>query len=161
MLREEAEGVRALARGKPLYYTEWNSSSNPRDPMHDEPYAAAFAIKTDLEAARLVEGTAIGPFRIFLRKIIFRQCRSTEVSACLTCTASQNPFTGLINYCTDSAIKQMPVAGAHATVDTWVVKDGNEAAAKTAIRTTMDSRCCARIGVCRGIRSQVSGFVYS
>ena len=46
VLREQAQGVHARARGKPVYYTEWNTSSNPRDPLHDQPYAAAFVIKT-------------------------------------------------------------------------------------------------------------------
>ena len=36
----------AARRGQPVYYTEWNTSSNPRDPLHDEPYAAAFVVKT-------------------------------------------------------------------------------------------------------------------
>ena len=35
---------------KPVFYTEWNSSSNPRDELHDEPYAAAFIAKTILES---------------------------------------------------------------------------------------------------------------
>ena len=35
----------------PVYYTEWCTSSNPRDDaLHDEPYAAAFIVKTVMEA---------------------------------------------------------------------------------------------------------------
>jgi hypothetical protein len=35
-----------LRRCHSLYYTEWNASSNPRDPLRDEPYAvAAITIK--------------------------------------------------------------------------------------------------------------------
>ena len=52
VLREQAQDTCRRARGKPVYYTEWNSSSNPRDPLHDEPYAAAFVIKTVMEADR-------------------------------------------------------------------------------------------------------------
>jgi hypothetical protein len=34
VLRDEAAKVHAEARGKPLYYTEWSTSSNPFDPLH-------------------------------------------------------------------------------------------------------------------------------
>lgn len=57
VLREQAQDVHARARGKPVYYTEWNTSSNPRDPLHDEPYAAAFVVKTVLEMSGLVDGS--------------------------------------------------------------------------------------------------------
>lgn len=50
VLREQVQGARQRAGGRPLYYTEWNASSNPRDPLHDEPYAAAFVTKTIMEA---------------------------------------------------------------------------------------------------------------
>ena len=45
-----------------MYYTEWNTSSNPRDPRHDEPYAAAFIVKTMLEATGLVDGYSFWTF---------------------------------------------------------------------------------------------------
>src|SRR5918912_1950782 len=62
ILREQAQDVRRRARGRPVYYTEWNTSSNPRDPLHDEPYAAAFLVKTVMEAAGLVEGYSFWTF---------------------------------------------------------------------------------------------------
>jgi len=55
-MRERAQDTRLYACGRPVYYTEWNSSANCRDPLHDEPYAAAFAVATILEAKGLVEG---------------------------------------------------------------------------------------------------------
>src|SRR5665213_2809690 len=45
VLRDQTLEVRRQAGDRPVYYTEWCTSSNPRDPMHDEPYAAAFVIK--------------------------------------------------------------------------------------------------------------------
>jgi xylan 1,4-beta-xylosidase len=62
IMRQEAQDTRRLARGLPVYYTEWNSSSNPRDPLHDEPYAAAFATSTIMEAKGLVEGYSFWTF---------------------------------------------------------------------------------------------------
>ena len=62
IMREVAQDTRGRARGRPVYYTEWNSSSNPRDPLHDESYAAAFAITTILEARGLAEAYSFWTF---------------------------------------------------------------------------------------------------
>src|SRR5258708_7452162 len=39
ILRQWAAACRQQAGGRPLLYTEWNASSNPRYPRQDEPYA--------------------------------------------------------------------------------------------------------------------------
>ncbi len=62
IMREVAQNTRHRARGKPVYYTEWNSSSDSRDPRHDESYAAAFAVTTIMEARGLVEGYSFWTF---------------------------------------------------------------------------------------------------
>jgi xylan 1,4-beta-xylosidase len=62
LMRQVAQDTRRQARGKPVYYTEWNSSSYPRDPLHDEPYAAAFAVASIMEAKGLVEGYSFWTF---------------------------------------------------------------------------------------------------
>ncbi|MDQ6844021.1 MAG: hypothetical protein M3Z92_06680 [Bacteroidota bacterium] len=41
-LQKEAKKVKKQAQGKPVYYTEWCTSSNPFDELHDMPYAACF-----------------------------------------------------------------------------------------------------------------------
>src|SRR5262249_39809803 len=55
ILREWTENTCKRARGLPVYYTEWNCSSNGRFRLQDESYAAAFVVKTVLEAAHLVK----------------------------------------------------------------------------------------------------------
>ncbi len=62
IMREVAQNTRSHARNRPVYYTEWNSSSVPWDPLHDEPYAAAFVGSTILEANGLVEGYSFWTF---------------------------------------------------------------------------------------------------
>jgi xylan 1,4-beta-xylosidase len=62
LLREWTQDTRRRAGRRPLYYTEWNSSSNSRDPRHDEPYAAAFAAKTVLDASDLTQGYSFWTF---------------------------------------------------------------------------------------------------
>ncbi|HSL54284.1 MAG TPA: hypothetical protein VK868_07805, partial [Pyrinomonadaceae bacterium] len=62
IMREVAQNTRSHARNRPVYYTEWNSSSNPWDPLHDEPYAAAFIASTIMEANGLVDAYAFWTF---------------------------------------------------------------------------------------------------
>jgi xylan 1,4-beta-xylosidase len=62
VLRDRARHTHDRVRGRPLYYTEWSTSSNPFDPMHDEPYAAPAIVKTMLEATGLVDGYSYWTF---------------------------------------------------------------------------------------------------
>ena len=62
IMREVAANTRSHSRNRPVYYTEWNSSSVPWDALHDEPYAAAFVASTILEANGLVDGYSFWTF---------------------------------------------------------------------------------------------------
>jgi xylan 1,4-beta-xylosidase len=55
VMRAHAQDVRRQCGGRPLYYTEWNTSSNPRDPLHDQPFAAAFAVNILMSVADVVD----------------------------------------------------------------------------------------------------------
>ena len=62
VMRDDAKKVQAQARGLPVYYTEWNISSNPRDSLHDQPFTAAYATRIILENRDLVEGYSFWTF---------------------------------------------------------------------------------------------------
>lgn len=62
VMRKRAVEARGRARGLPLYYTEWNVSSNPRDPLHDQPFAAAFAAHIALSVDPYVQGYSFWTF---------------------------------------------------------------------------------------------------
>ncbi len=62
VLREMTAKVHAEAGPFPLYYTEWNCSAGARTPWQDEPYLAAFAIKTLADNQGLVEGYSYWTF---------------------------------------------------------------------------------------------------
>lgn len=70
-LQAEAKKAKQQAGNLPLYYTEWCTSSNPFDDLHDESYAACFIIKTVLEANGIVDGYSYWTFSDILKKIIF------------------------------------------------------------------------------------------
>ncbi len=54
-MRERAREARKAAGATPLYYTEWNITSNPRDAMHDGPFCAALATHFLLSVDDLVD----------------------------------------------------------------------------------------------------------
>lgn len=56
VMRDRAREARVSAGAKPLYYTEWNITSNPRDPMHDGPFCAALATHFALSVDDVVDG---------------------------------------------------------------------------------------------------------
>ncbi len=55
VMRDRALEARAAAGARPLYYTEWNITSNPRDAMHDGPFCAALATHFLLSVDDLVD----------------------------------------------------------------------------------------------------------
>lgn len=62
ILAKLAARSRQQAGGLPLYYTEWSSSPSCRDRYHDEPYAAAFIVKTLADVDGLVEAYSYWTF---------------------------------------------------------------------------------------------------
>jgi len=62
VMRQRAEEAHSHARGLPLYYTEWNVSSNPRDPLHDQSFAAAYAAHIALSVDPFVSGYSFWTF---------------------------------------------------------------------------------------------------
>lgn len=122
ILQEQAQKVKEQADGKPVYYTEWSSSSNPFDELHDQPYASAFIVKTIMEAKGLVKGYSYWTFSdIFSENYL-----------------SSKPFHGgfgLLNiynipkpaYRAFQLLHQVgehfyPTKGKHETVDIWMVR---------------------------------------
>jgi len=55
ILTKTAREARSKAGQLPLYYTEWNNSPGARDQYHDEPYCAAFAMKTIVDNIDIVD----------------------------------------------------------------------------------------------------------
>ena len=55
VLKKMARTARRESAGRPLYYTEWNTSAGLRDRYHDEPYAAAFVAKAIVDNHGLVD----------------------------------------------------------------------------------------------------------
>lgn len=81
VMRQRAEEARKVAVARPLYYTEWSISSNPRDPLHDSSFAAALATRVVMSVDDVVDGYSYWTFfRTSSRRTTFRACRSTAAS---------------------------------------------------------------------------------
>jgi xylan 1,4-beta-xylosidase len=123
-LREQAQDARRQAGDKPLYYTEWNSSSNPRDPLHDASYAAAFVTKTNLEAAPLVEGYSFWTFSDIFEENYFPSVPFHGGFGLLTIHGIAKPTYRAYELLHRLGDQQYLVDGLHHTVDAWVVGGG-------------------------------------
>ena len=127
VLRDQAREVRRQAGDRPIYYTEWCTSSNPRDPMHDEPYAAAFVIKTIMEASGLVQGYSYWTFSDIFEEDYFPSVPFHGGFGLLNIHGIAKPAYRAFELLHALGTKLLPVEGTHPTVDAWVVRAARSA----------------------------------
>jgi xylan 1,4-beta-xylosidase len=122
VLREEAREVRKKAGNLPVYYTEWCTSSNPRDAMHDEPYAAAFIVKTVLEASGLVQGYSYWTFSDIFEENYFPSIPFHGGFGLLNIHGIAKPAYRAFELLHSLGTDSLEVSGEHATVDAWLFR---------------------------------------
>ncbi len=125
VLREQAQQARRQAGDRALYYTEWNASSNPRDPLHDEPYAAAFVTKTVMEAQGLVQGYGFWTFTDIFAENYFPSIPFHGGFGLLTLHGIAKPTYRAYELLHRLGQAQLQVQGQHDTVDVWVVRSAD------------------------------------
>jgi len=122
VLRDQARDVRRQAGDLPVYYTEWCTSSNPRDPMHDDPYAAAFIVKTVLEANGLVQGYSYWTFSDIFEENYFPSQPFHGGFGLLNLHGIAKPAYRAFQLLHSLGTEIVPVQGHHETVDAWLVR---------------------------------------
>jgi xylan 1,4-beta-xylosidase len=122
IMREVAQDTRRRARGRPVYYTEWNSSSNSRDPLHDESYAAAFAVATIMEAKGLVEGYSFWTFSDIFEESYFPSVPFHGGFGLLSLHGIPKPTYRAFELLHDIGTEQFLVDGLHETIDCSVIR---------------------------------------
>ncbi|MGH9957536.1 MAG: GH39 family glycosyl hydrolase, partial [Pyrinomonadaceae bacterium] len=125
IMRQVAQDTYRRARGRAVYYTEWNSSSNPRDPLHDEPYAAAFAVTAVIEARGLVEGYSFWTFSDIFAENYFPSVPFHGGFGLLNLHGIPKPTYRAFELLHNLGTQQSLVDGLHETVDCSVVKNGS------------------------------------
>lgn len=122
VLRDQTREVRRQAGSRPVYYTEWCTSSNPRDPMHDEPYAAAFIVKTILEANGLVQGYSYWTFTDIFEENYFPSVPFHGGFGLLNIHGIAKPAYRAFELLHGLGTELLQIEGAHPTVDAWLVR---------------------------------------
>jgi len=122
VLRDETREVRRKAGDRPVYYTEWCTSSNPRDPMHDEPYAAAFITKTIMEANGLVQGYSYWTFSDIFEENYFPSVPFHGGFGLLNIHGIAKPAYRAFELLHALGTELLAVEGTHPTVDAWTVR---------------------------------------
>lgn len=123
LLRERALKAHVQARGRPLYYTEWNSSSSQRDPLHDRPFAAAFVVKTVMDMEGLVAGYSFWTFSDIFEESYFPSVPFHGGFGLLTLHGVPKPAYRAFELLHRLGDRRLPVRGSHPTVDAWAVRD--------------------------------------
>ena len=127
ILRTQTRDVRAKAGTLPVYYTEWSTSSNPRDPMHDDPYAAAFIVKTVLEATGLVQGYSYWTFSDIFEENYFPSVPFHGGFGLLNIHGIAKPSYRAFELLHTLGDELIQCPGSHPTVDAWLIR-GNRSA---------------------------------
>ena len=122
IMRQWAQDTRRRAGGRHLYYTEWNTSSNPRDPRHDEPYAAAFAAKTALEASGVADSYSFWTFSDIFEEYSLPSEPFHGGFGLLTLHGIAKPVYRAFQLLKELGTERLVVDGLHQTVDAWVVR---------------------------------------
>jgi xylan 1,4-beta-xylosidase len=122
ILREQTRAVRKQAGDLPVYYTEWCTSSNPRDALHDDPYAAAFIVKTVLEANGLVQGYSYWTFSDIFEENYFPSVPFHGGFGLLNLHGIAKPSYRAYQLLHGLGTDLMHVEGKHETVDAWLVR---------------------------------------
>lgn len=122
-LCKQARMAKEQAGDLPLFYTEWNVSSNPRDPLHDEPFAAAFLVKTVMEARSLVEGYSYWTFSDIFEENYFPSIPFHGGFGLMTIHGIAKPSYRAFELLHGLANEWLDVAGEHPTVDAWATRD--------------------------------------
>ena len=123
IMREVAQNSRAHARNRPVYYTEWNTSSDPFDPLHDEPYAAAAVASTVMEANGLVEGYSFWTFSDIFEEHGLPSTPFHGGFGLLNLHGIPKPTYRVFELLHDLGERQSLVDGLHETVDCSVVQN--------------------------------------
>jgi xylan 1,4-beta-xylosidase len=122
IMREVAQNTRNHSGNRPVYYTEWNSSSTLWDPLHDEPYAAAFVASTIMEANGLVDGYSFWTFSDIFEEKYLPSVPFHGGFGLLTLHGIPKPAYRAFQLLHDLGDRQSLVDGLHETVDCSVIQ---------------------------------------
>jgi xylan 1,4-beta-xylosidase len=118
--------MRRTVGDRALFYTEWNSSSNPFFEFHDEPYAAAFLFKNMLDVADLVHCYSWWTFSDIFEENYFSSKPFHGSFGLQTIHGVAKPSYRAMQLLHGLGKQRLPVEGSHPTVDAWAVRTDDQ-----------------------------------
>lgn len=125
MLQKETKKANEEAGDLPLYYTEWNTSSNPFDKLHDESFAAAFITKIIMENQGLVKGYSYWTFTDIFEENYLSSIPFHGGFGLMNINGIPKPAYRAYELLHKTGNRILPVEGKHKTVDVWVTRNNN------------------------------------
>jgi xylan 1,4-beta-xylosidase len=122
VMRQQAEKVKEQARGLPIYFTEWNISSDPRHSLHDEPFAAAYAAHILMNLRGLVQSYSFWTFSDIFEENYFPSVPFHGGFGLLNLHGIPKPVYRVFQLLHQLGDKQIEVHGRHETVEVWAIQ---------------------------------------
>ena len=126
IMRKRAGEAFARANGRPVYYTEWNVSSNPRDHFHDEPFAAALSVNIVMQVSGLVNGYSFWTFSDIFEENYFPSRPFHGGFGLLNLYGIPKPVYRAFELLHNLGQKSLEVKGEHKTVSAWSTTNGSQ-----------------------------------
>src|SRR5262249_54923244 len=120
-LRDQALDAKRRAGDLPLLYTEWNSSSNPFDALHDQPYSSAFAVKSVMDVAGIVDAYSFWTFSDIFEENYFSSVPFHGGFGLLNIHGIAKPVYRAFEILHHLGDRWLMVDGIHETVNAWVI----------------------------------------
>jgi xylan 1,4-beta-xylosidase len=125
-MRTHALEAKEQAAGKPLLYTEWNVTSNPRDVLHDQSFAAALATRIVMSVDDVVDAYSWWTFSDIFEENYFPSVPFHGGFGLLNLHGIRKPIFHAFAMVAKLGKEHVPVAQDHATVMAWMggMEDG-------------------------------------
>lgn len=125
VLQKEAAKTKEKAGSLPVYYTEWSTSSNPFDMLHDQAYASAFVTKTIMEARGLVQGYSYWTFSDIFEENYFSSKPFHGGFGLLNIYGIPKPAYRAYQLLHELGEEIFPEKFSAKTIDAWLIKKEN------------------------------------
>jgi xylan 1,4-beta-xylosidase len=126
VMRKQAEKAQRQAHGLPVYFTEWNISSDPRHALHDEPFAAAYATHILMNLRGLMDGYSFWTFSDIFEENYFPSIPFHGGFGLLNLHSIPKPVYRAFQLLRQLGNQQLEVKGQHDTVEVWALRKENQ-----------------------------------
>lgn len=133
VMRERALEARSAAGERPLYYTEWSISSNPRDALHDGSFAAALAARIALSVDEVVDGYSWWTFTDVFEENYFPSVPYHGGFGLMNLYGVPKPVYRAFEMLRALGDRRYVVEGTHPTLDVWATGRAGDRAQATVL----------------------------